>query len=100
MMLMEAPSKDLIQQIFTHVYMHRNDMTQTNPQKFAEKFQKPERVTAEHVKQVYNILRGTSLHTLVYLSISQLFAAICDLIASALYENVSGVAQVGNKNHG
>jgi hypothetical protein len=44
-LLMEAPSKDLIQSIFTHVYMHRGDMTQANVKKYTAQFGKPEKVT-------------------------------------------------------
>ena len=51
-LLMEAPDKDLIQAIFTHVYMHRNDMTQANAAKYASRFGKPEKITEQLVQMV------------------------------------------------
>ena len=65
---------------------------QTNPKKFAARFQKPDRVTPEHVKQVGKVaLRyaGHKHHIFV-----QLFAAVCDLVRQALYQNVSDTQEV------
>jgi hypothetical protein len=67
-LLMEAPSKDLIQSIFTHGYMHRADMTQINVTKYTKQFGKPEKVTESMVQQVRVslLVRFLTSHTKSY----------------------------------
>ena len=57
-LLMEAPSKDIVQHILTHVYMHRNNIAQANAAKFAAMFEKADTVTEEHVQQLFAALHG------------------------------------------
>ena len=73
-LLMEAPSKDLVQRILTHVYMHRNNIAQANAAKFAPMFEKPDAVTEEHVQQ--------------------LFAALHGVVTKVLYEGISTAEQI------
>ena len=57
-LLLEAPSKDLVQQLLTHVYLHRNNIARANAAKFTPLFEKPDVVTEEHVQELLVALHG------------------------------------------
>eukprot|EP00937_MAST-01D_sp_MAST-1D-sp2_P002916 g2916.t1 len=67
-LLLEAPSKDLVQKIFTHVFLHRNDISQAKPAKFVPLFEKGDAVTEDHVQALF-----AAAHTIV---ISGLYSGV------------------------
>lgn len=73
-LLLAAPSKELVQKIFTHAFLMRDDITKANTAKFAALFEQPDTVGAEQV--------------------GALFADIERLISSALYTGVTAAEQV------
>ena len=73
-LLLAAPSKELVQKIFTHVFLMRDDIGKANVAKFAALFAQPETVGAEEV--------------------GALFAEVERLISSALYTGAASAEQV------
>jgi len=72
--LLEAPTKDLVQKIFTHAFLVRDDITKANVPKYVALFGKPETVGAEHV--------------------AALFAEVKTIITAALYAGAASAEQV------